>query len=725
MRKASRRRAGNLREYVSYFLWLSLVLVFFVGFVQYTVSARAMRDTAGISNANTLKLLQNAHEAVLTQIEQSTSSLFTDPFFQNYMSYYHQGRYNILRDIYSSLSTIVSGNRSIRAVCIYYRGDGYTLSSDMGPAPVGDYHDSAFLLSLDTLDFRYTHTATRMVTYPWDMEAEPVITLVKTLPTYYVSGLPSAYVLIDIDRRYIDNTLKTITHNENVRVLVTDAEGRLLSSAGEVPSSLLETIDEAKLLGLPYEVYRVQGQDMLVSYTENAQNGWRYLLVRPLDMLVDMRGQTLLFMLVCAAGLLFSLPWSIALSRRIFKPIRQIFDRMPATGDDAWRGKETDRILHSVETMLESHRLMETKWQDSRLSAGQMDFWRILQDETPLPERREAIARLGIDGIARYILAVISSPSGGDTLLPGTTVYQLPSPEGRLQAALLHAFDAQGNPVLPARWPEGRFLGLSEVFTDLLALPEAYRQARFALDQRLAIPGQQVFRFDPAHPGETVHYPLAIEQDILAALSGRALSTIEAHLAAFTAHILARHAGPNTIRSFYLQLYCASQKYMMETGLAPQLLDAFGHETLIRMDSMQEMNIYLLGMYGILIEHAALRAGQKPAALAADVRAYIAEHLAGDLSMDALADRFGVSPSHLRKVFKDETNMTIKAYIDHLRIEKAQALLSQTGMKVQDIAVEVGFLSAQSFVKFFRGVVGITPGEYRNQAIRAMKDDHE
>lgn len=75
----------------------------------------------------------------------------------------------------------------------------------------------------------------------------------------------------------------------------------------------------------------------------------------------------------------------------------------------------------------------------------------------------------------------------------------------------------------------------------------------------------------------------------------------------------------------------------------------------------------------------------------------------------------GVTGRRLVDVFKDEYGMTPKAYTDHLRLQEAKRLLSDTDKKVIDIAYSVGFGSLSAFYNFFKKEAHITPSAYRKR----------
>lgn len=94
---------------------------------------------------------------------------------------------------------------------------------------------------------------------------------------------------------------------------------------------------------------------------------------------------------------------------------------------------------------------------------------------------------------------------------------------------------------------------------------------------------------------------------------------------------------------------------------------------------------------------------------------YINQNYEDDLSVEKLADRFGISSRYLRKCFKEETGITCVQYVTFLRMEKAKELLWLSGKSVTEIASLTGFNSSQYFSRIFRQYTGQTPMEYRNR----------
>lgn len=95
------------------------------------------------------------------------------------------------------------------------------------------------------------------------------------------------------------------------------------------------------------------------------------------------------------------------------------------------------------------------------------------------------------------------------------------------------------------------------------------------------------------------------------------------------------------------------------------------------------------------------------------VKRYIKEHLAENLSREALADTVYLTSDYLSHLFKKETGYSLTNYIIHERIERAKLLLSQNNMTIRDVAAVCGFDNVSYFSKQFRSIAGVTPREYR------------
>lgn len=94
---------------------------------------------------------------------------------------------------------------------------------------------------------------------------------------------------------------------------------------------------------------------------------------------------------------------------------------------------------------------------------------------------------------------------------------------------------------------------------------------------------------------------------------------------------------------------------------------------------------------------------------------YIEQHLDGDLSLIQLAEITHFNPQYLSRLYKQVTGIGLSEKITAVKLAEAKRLLGTTHMKIQDIAIDIGFQSAPYFTRFFKKETGSTPNEYRNR----------
>ncbi|EPZ42156.1 helix-turn-helix domain-containing protein [Alicyclobacillus acidoterrestris] len=101
--------------------------------------------------------------------------------------------------------------------------------------------------------------------------------------------------------------------------------------------------------------------------------------------------------------------------------------------------------------------------------------------------------------------------------------------------------------------------------------------------------------------------------------------------------------------------------------------------------------------------------------------AYIAKHFSEPISLQDVAERVYLSPSHFSRLFKAETGTTFIDYLTNYRIQKSKILLRVTSLPVEIIANNTGFSNASYFSTTFKRLEGRTPTEYRH-LLMALKN---
>lgn len=99
---------------------------------------------------------------------------------------------------------------------------------------------------------------------------------------------------------------------------------------------------------------------------------------------------------------------------------------------------------------------------------------------------------------------------------------------------------------------------------------------------------------------------------------------------------------------------------------------------------------------------------------------FIEENYRHKLTLSEVAEKTYVSQWHLSKLLNKHTGKSFSELLNSVRINKAKELLSDSSLRIGDIAEAVGFVDLAHFSRVFKKIMGISANEYRN---RIAKDD--
>ncbi|WP_243186963.1 PocR ligand-binding domain-containing protein [Clostridium muellerianum] len=95
------------------------------------------------------------------------------------------------------------------------------------------------------------------------------------------------------------------------------------------------------------------------------------------------------------------------------------------------------------------------------------------------------------------------------------------------------------------------------------------------------------------------------------------------------------------------------------------------------------------------------------------INSYIENNFTQEITLNFLAGMFFISPNYLSTIFNEKNGMSLKDYINKLRIEKAKVYLEETDMKISDISKKIGYSQLSYFGSIFKKMENCTPNGYR------------
>ncbi len=91
----------------------------------------------------------------------------------------------------------------------------------------------------------------------------------------------------------------------------------------------------------------------------------------------------------------------------------------------------------------------------------------------------------------------------------------------------------------------------------------------------------------------------------------------------------------------------------------------------------------------------------------------IHRHRADTISISEMAGRIGVSHNHLSRLFRRATGMTVMQYMQKVRMEMAEELLTRTSIPVKEVAHYCGFRTLQYFNRAVHRAFHCSPRKLR------------
>lgn len=105
-----------------------------------------------------------------------------------------------------------------------------------------------------------------------------------------------------------------------------------------------------------------------------------------------------------------------------------------------------------------------------------------------------------------------------------------------------------------------------------------------------------------------------------------------------------------------------------------------------------------------------------------EVKRYIEEHYAENLTLKVMADHFHMNTYYFSSFFKKNTGINFKEYLNEIRLKHAVSLMLSTDKNIGEIMNETGFADMRSFTNVFQKKYNETPGKYKKRLTKGSKE---
>ncbi|MBW4081225.1 helix-turn-helix domain-containing protein [Paenibacillus sp. S150] len=263
-------------------------------------------------------------------------------------------------------------------------------------------------------------------------------------------------------------------------------------------------------------------------------------------------------------------------------------------------------------------------------------------------------------------------------------------------------------------------------------ISQAYREALDAMEYTIVVGAGEIINYEeiqfdePDEIQAIYYYPIEVEQQLM----NHVKAGDSEKAAAIIREIISRSMGQAKlsvplIKCLMFNLISTLIKTVGEIGDAEE--NALVNNTiwitrLMNCESLKEMELQLLAVVREVCEYTTLKQKQLQQSsrsqtlkeLNTDIMEYISNHyMEANLNISSVGEHFGLTPTYLSKLFKNQSGKGLLDTINHFRVMQAKALLREPRNSIKSISLQVGFHDINTFIRTFKKYEGVTPGQYQ------------
>ena len=108
---------------------------------------------------------------------------------------------------------------------------------------------------------------------------------------------------------------------------------------------------------------------------------------------------------------------------------------------------------------------------------------------------------------------------------------------------------------------------------------------------------------------------------------------------------------------------------------------------------------------------------KKNSTILAEITDYLSENVENKVTFRDVVKKFNLSPSVLKKIFREQVGCGVMDYFTRLKIDRAKEMIREEKYNFTEISERLEFNNSQYFTTVFKRVSGMTPSEYSKSVI--------
>jgi two-component system response regulator YesN len=739
-------------------LCLSMLPVLFLGLFSAYKASGTIQDKVNEANNNVINQTRMRVEQLLKAIDNVTTQAIETPVLKNAVTQpLTEQNFKDINDLVNTLLHIQTYELRISDVELHSFKNNWMI--------VGGGFQQTVISPLQTV-FPAIMKTSSWISDPRLIPRKggyPGVSLLKSVPVNSIS--PDGAILVQIPFLELNHMLEGASGSGKVMIL--DADYRILGSdeynlAGEMllENELTEQLSASVSMQGSFKAH-YRNEPVNVVYIRSTYNDWIYASVIPSDEVAkDSNAIRWATFWTCLLIMLAVFIFTLLGSKRMYLPIRRIYESVRGASHEEAAENRTDELFYigkKIDFLINSQQQMEALMEHQvrqlkdffvvKLFRGQLSPSEVREkiDQLELPcWRLHAVLALQIDTLEQtnygerdkdLLMFAISNIAG--EVIPATNRYN-PILTDQYQVTLVG-----GNQSEAAAFREFVFalagkiqkaaadyvklkvsIGISQPFTDVFHTPIAFREALEALKYRVRLGEEAILDISDIKPPQDLirYYPKHLGSELLHAVQFMDQARASELLTEWMQTLLKVPLSYREYQVALVRLLVEVIGLLQDEGIAFQPLQRDENslfEQLFNLHTPEEIEAWLLkGIIAPVIEALREQRESQTVSLSVKVIELIQEKFDTDLTLEWCASRLNYAPDYIRKIFRKETGMNFSDYLGNYRHRMARKWLAESDMKIHEIAQKLKYNNAQNFIRNFRKMEGVTPGQYRTQMDR-------
>ncbi|MCR2807293.1 AraC family transcriptional regulator [Paenibacillus soyae] len=755
--------------------WLKLVLlsvmigtfpVLTLGWYSYHYSSQSVLEQVEERNSQVLRQSQLRVEQTLKMIDFSTSQLLGLPIVSQAIALkLDPNQYDIIKDLYKNLSSIQTYELGIKDVYLLSLEQDWLMSNagldqynqpgmeemlrSYAGSPQGSIWISGNSASIQGADGL--------------VELKHAVINIKKWPVN--SPTPRGLIAVVLSSQQLGQLINADDGMGSTFIL--DSENRVIAHAdasllGNDVSSLgfIQAIRENGDANGVFTASEDAGKTS-ISFRKSPYNGWTYVSVVPTKAITQQAmkiGWTsiLVSMGVLAATLLVALIGS----RRMYDPVKRIYRSLldEKESENAAPKDEFRVITNQIQSIMSDRSKLKFELEGQQKHLVEFLVRKMLLGEVKQQEALERLSYYGYGfsgqwGTARVLLFQIDhlgeerfSGKDRDLLLfaIGNIASEIVPEEDRLLPIVIQesvvllmgsctlseeAFKTMVfERAAAVQAAVKRYLqlktsvGISRSFRELGHADRAYEEGGNALKYRARLGEEVVLFIEDVQPdkGRELVYPKELAEELSEAVKSLDAERARKALSAVMESLSRQDYDYDHYQLSLVRLLMDLIRQLQDAGIPYHSLptgDGSLFETFLKLRTNREIESW----FGDTIIEPALclleeRRQTQFTTISQEVKRLIEEAFDTDLTLEKCSARINYHPQYISRVFRQETGVNFADYLSQYRLEVAKKWLRETNLTVTEIAERLKYNNPANFIRYFRKIEGITPGQYRDTA---------